>query len=158
EFDDIKLKLDSIHTLPDGAGPITFVKDFGDTAALMLTVASPKTGPVEIALRAKALQNAIEQVRKTRSGQRITIAHGLPQSLGPDGAKPAVDLFIDAATADGLLRDARVIQGPGFVAVDAASNATDAEIEAFTQRFLRERLRAAEIHPDAWTAIVIRDP
>lgn len=33
EFDDIKLKLDSIHDLPDGAGPIVFVKDFGDTAS-----------------------------------------------------------------------------------------------------------------------------
>src|SRR5262249_44537558 len=40
EFDDIKLKLDSIYDLPQGAGPINFVKDFGDTAALMLTVAS----------------------------------------------------------------------------------------------------------------------
>src|SRR5262249_7784846 len=38
EFDDIKMKLDSITNLPDGAGPIQFVKDFGDTAALMLTV------------------------------------------------------------------------------------------------------------------------
>ena len=33
EFDDIKLKLDSVRDLPDGAGPIFFVKDFGDTTA-----------------------------------------------------------------------------------------------------------------------------
>jgi multidrug efflux pump subunit AcrB len=26
------------------------------------------------------------------------------------------------------------------------------------QRFLRDRLRASEMHPDAWTAIVVRDP
>jgi multidrug efflux pump subunit AcrB len=43
EFDDIKLRLDGIRDLPSGAGPINFIKDFGDTAALMLTVASPKT-------------------------------------------------------------------------------------------------------------------
>ena len=42
EFDDIKLKLDTITDLPQGAGPINFIKDFGDTAALMLTVASPR--------------------------------------------------------------------------------------------------------------------
>src|SRR5262245_53493001 len=42
ELDDIKLKLDAIHDLPSGAGPINFIKDFGDTAALMLTVTSPK--------------------------------------------------------------------------------------------------------------------
>jgi multidrug efflux pump subunit AcrB len=51
EFDDIKLKLDSITDLPDGAGPIDFVKDFGDTSALMLTVASPTVGEDEIAAR-----------------------------------------------------------------------------------------------------------
>jgi multidrug efflux pump subunit AcrB len=65
EFDDIKLKLDAINTLPDGAGPIQFVKDFGDTAALMLTVASPKTSPLEIGLRAKALRQAIEETRRS---------------------------------------------------------------------------------------------
>jgi len=35
EFDDIKLRLDGIHDLPSGAGPINFIKDFGDTAALL---------------------------------------------------------------------------------------------------------------------------
>src|SRR6476469_3041746 len=63
EFDDIKLKLDSIDNLPSGAGPINFIKDFGDTAALMLTVASPKTDDYEIALRAKNIQSAIEKER-----------------------------------------------------------------------------------------------
>src|SRR5262249_55629054 len=85
EFDDIKLKLDSIHTLPDGAGPITFVKDFGDTAALMLTVASPKTGPVEIALRAKALQKAIEQARRGESGRSAN------EDVRPGAPRPAAD-------------------------------------------------------------------
>ena len=53
ELDDIKLKLDAIHDLPDGAGPIIFHKDFGDTAALMLTIASPKVAETEISLRAR---------------------------------------------------------------------------------------------------------
>src|SRR5262249_34200766 len=60
EFDDIKLKLDGIHDLPSGAGPINFIKDFGDTAALMLTVTSPKTDDAEIGLRGRAIQNPIQ--------------------------------------------------------------------------------------------------
>src|SRR6185312_7758110 len=40
-FDDIALKLNAITDLPEGAGPIQFYKDFGSTAALTLTVASP---------------------------------------------------------------------------------------------------------------------
>jgi multidrug efflux pump subunit AcrB len=179
EFDDIKLKLDGIHNLPDGAGPIQFVKDFGDTAALMLTVASPKTSPVEIKLRAQALRAAIERTRlrspeaNASSGEasarrvaqdfspamsRITIAHGMPGSVGANSARPAVDRFIDAATADGLLSDARVLEGPGFVGVDAATGRDDKAIAAYVQRFLHERLRGSEIHPDAWPPVVIRDP
>src|SRR5918912_2128385 len=63
EFDDIKMKLDSIHDLPSGAGPINFIKDFGDTAALMLTVASPRADDADIALRAAAIKKAIEETR-----------------------------------------------------------------------------------------------
>src|SRR5262249_29964606 len=63
EFDDIKLKSDWIADLPQGAGPITFVKDFGDTAALMLTVASPRASETEISLRADSIQRAIERTR-----------------------------------------------------------------------------------------------
>src|SRR5215472_15570713 len=42
EFDDIEQRLETIHDLPAGTGPIQFLKDFGDTVALMLTVASPR--------------------------------------------------------------------------------------------------------------------
>src|SRR5215475_13317735 len=44
EFDDIKVKLDGLTDLPEGAGPIQFIKEFGETAALMMTVASPPAG------------------------------------------------------------------------------------------------------------------
>src|SRR5690349_22865408 len=82
EFDDIKLKLDSIHDLPQGAGPITFVKDFGDTAALMLTVASPPASETEVNVRAESVRRAIEGVRAgaPSAANRVTILHGLPES------------------------------------------------------------------------------
>ena len=41
EFQDIGQRLSGINDLPEGAGPITLISDFGDTAALMLTMASP---------------------------------------------------------------------------------------------------------------------
>ena len=64
EFDDLKVKLDGIRDLPDGSGPIYFVKDFGDTAALMLTVASPRVGASEIESRAAAIREAITEARR----------------------------------------------------------------------------------------------
>src|SRR5438128_6646594 len=61
QFSDINLKLDALNSqLPSGAGPISFQSDFGDTAALMLTIASPRADSVEIDIRARATQSALQ--------------------------------------------------------------------------------------------------
>ena len=67
QFSDINLKLNALNSkLPQGAGPIQFNSDFGDTAALMLTIASPKASEIDIALRARAIRKAIEETRASR--------------------------------------------------------------------------------------------
>ena len=58
----MNLKLNQLK-LPMGAGPIQFNSNFGDTAALMLTVASPMVTPTEVALRSIAIKKAIERTR-----------------------------------------------------------------------------------------------
>ena len=83
QLDDIKMKLDSIRDLPQGAGPVDFIKDFGDTAALMLTVASPPPNAVEVSLRAHEIQRAIAAVRPSSGAAR----HLLPASRG-EGPPP----------------------------------------------------------------------
>jgi multidrug efflux pump subunit AcrB len=162
EFDDIKLKLDSITDLPDGAGPIDFVKDFGDTAALMLTVASPRVGDAEIAARAQVVRREIEATRASSApadrAPRITLVQGVPAAVPVELVRRPLRLFVEAATADSILRDAKVMVGPGFLAVDAVSDKSDAALGAYVQQFMRERLRASELHPDAWPVTVIRDP
>jgi multidrug efflux pump subunit AcrB len=160
EFDDIKLKLDSITDLPDGAGPIDFVKDFGDTSALMLTVASPKVSEDEIAARAQAVGARIEAIRATADaahGPRVALVHGMPSTVPADVVRGPLRLFTDAATAEGIFRDARVILGQGFVGVDVASDKDDAALGEWATRFVQERLKASEFHPDAWKVAVIRD-
>src|SRR5262250_2557365 len=64
EFEDIGQRLSRINDLPEGAGPITWISDFGDTAALMLTVASPAVPDFEIELRARGVRDAIEKERQ----------------------------------------------------------------------------------------------
>src|SRR5260370_12626577 len=60
QFSDINLKLSALNSqLPQGAGPISFQSDFGDTAALMLTIASPKSDSLEINIRPQAIHSAI---------------------------------------------------------------------------------------------------
>src|SRR6185503_1434274 len=51
-LDDVGGRLAAIRNLPEGAGPIQYQRDFGDTATLMLSVASPKSGGPELQIRA----------------------------------------------------------------------------------------------------------
>src|SRR5947208_351710 len=60
EFDDIKIKLDSLTDLPQGAGPVQYIKEFGETSALMLTVASPQADGAQLELLAKAVEEKID--------------------------------------------------------------------------------------------------
>ena len=163
QFSDINLKLNALNSqLPQGAGPITFQSDFGDTAALMLTVASPKVDTIEIAARSNSVEAAIRKTResnpKDREGQPVTVVESFPQSISAREVLDAGYLFQDQATSAGILQDSKIIQGNGFIALDGVSHKDDGTIRAFIQRFISERLKRSELHPDAWDLAIIRDP
>ena len=163
QFSDINLKLNALNSqLPQGAGPITFQSDFGDTAALMLTVASPRADDIEIAARANSVEAAIRKARDAKQqngkGQRITVVDSFPQSISPRAVLDTVYLFQEEARTDGIIRDSEIIQGSGFILVDGVSEADDSSIQAFIQRFISERLKRSELHPDTWEPAIIRDP
>src|SRR5689334_861438 len=121
EFDDIALKLDAITDLPEGAGPIKFIKDFGDTSALMLTVASPKVSEAEIDLRAKAVSEAIARHRAEyaadsatidqsairnpqsaiRNGKRFTIVSSLTHPVSPRVVQDPLNLLAESLKEKG---------------------------------------------------------
>jgi multidrug efflux pump subunit AcrB len=158
QFDDIKLKLDTLRDLPQGAGPVQFVKDFGDTATLMLTLASPRSGAVEVALRTRALRAAIERARQGAApGTRVAIVYGFPSSLTPTLVRPQFEQFGHYAEQRGALADVQFFEGAGFVGLDARSNWADAQLAGLGEAFLREHLRASELHPDAWRPLAVRD-
>ncbi len=163
QFSDINLKLNALNSqLPQGAGPISFQSDFGDTAALMLTVASPKADDIEIAARANSVEAAIRKARDAKQqngkGQRITVVDSFPQSISARAVLDSVSLFQEEARTDGIIGDSEIIQGSGFILVDGVSEADDSSIQAFIQRFISERLKRSELHPDVWYPAIIRDP
>ena len=161
EFDDIKLKLDGIKDLPSGAGPINFIKDFGDTAALMLTVASPKTDDYEIASRAKLIQTAIENERNQITGDkssRFTLVLNSPVTVQTHLMKPTIEMFLGYIKEKSFANDVHLIEGDRFLAFDGSSNKSDEEILGFVQQFVNERLQAGEFHPDSWPPMIVRDP
>src|SRR3984957_15851135 len=64
QFSDINLKLAALNgRLPSGASPVQFQSDFGDTAALMMTVASPPIDDLEIEMRARSVEELIKATR-----------------------------------------------------------------------------------------------
>lgn len=162
EWDDINLKLNSIDDLPRGAGPIYFLKDFGDTAALMLTVASPKAGETEIAWRAERVREAIVQARSRFSSEqaarRTALLMPYPLSVNLDVPRHNRDMAFDFIKEKKAGRDAVPIDGPGFVGIDADLGPDDNLIRRLAGEFISERLRPSEVHPDAWQIVLVRDP
>lgn len=159
EFDDIKLKLDAIKDLPQGAGPMEFMKDFGDTAALMLTVASPPADEVDVAIRAREVRQAIESARAGAGpGPRLSGVVCLPRSQSPGYLERQVNLVARHLADTGAARDIRPLTGPAFLGLDLATSLTQDQLLALVDAFLRERLRVLELHPDVWDVALIGDP
>src|SRR5438128_2171731 len=163
QFSDINLKLNALNNqLPQGAGPISFQSDFGDTAALMLTIASPRADQTEINIRAQAIQFAIESVRAKRKHTEravpVAIAYSFPRSISPATMLDPAQLFEQQADEQSILRAPQVISGSGFIAVDGVSDKDDASINRFVEAFFEKQLQRSELPPDGWTPIIIRDP
>src|SRR5262249_32207640 len=160
EFDDIKSRLDGIHDLPQGAGPIEFNKDFGDTAALMLTVSSPPANDIELELRAKSISASIIDIRRNAAvaGPRATLVVAFPPRINEEPLRRAGEQAVAAARVQRPDSDPRLIEGPGFLGIDAATKLDDEAFMAWLLGFARERLQLSELHPDVWRPTVVRDP
>src|ERR1700759_3341014 len=105
QFSDINLKLNALNSkLPQGAGPIQFNSDFGQTAALMLTVASPPANEVEVALRAASICKAVETTRAQESPRspqpRVSIVFAFPLSVSASLVRDFFRSVLETALAD----------------------------------------------------------
>jgi len=158
EFQDIGQRLNQITDLPQGAGPITWISDFGDTAALMLTVASPSVTDLEIELRARGVRDAIEKARQGDSKGRATALFCYPASVSPAVIERPFRLFAAQAQRDGIARDVRPVSVGSCSGIDFATTKSDDEFLAYAQQFIEKRLQQYDLHPDAWGPIIIRDP
>jgi multidrug efflux pump subunit AcrB len=161
QFSDMNLKMNTVQ-LPQGAGPVNFNSDFGDTATLMMTVASPLEDRTTIAVRAQGIRRAIEKVRAAPRprgpGSPATIVYCFPESIPPEEVQRGFRFVIEMVVKAGYLRNAEYLAGPGFVAVDSITGRDDASILALGHSFVQQALHESEIHPDAWQPVIVRDP
>jgi multidrug efflux pump subunit AcrB len=159
QFADIGQRVGRINDLPPGAGPVTWMSDFGDTAALMLTVASPKVGPAELRIRGIAIRQALVSARAGKDPQgRVTALYCLPADAASAGLERVSALFSSQLQADGLASDVRALSAGGCEGLDFETRATDGQLRAAAAEFVRDRLGAPSVHPDAWGPIFVRDP
>src|SRR5215475_4063587 len=163
QLNDINLRLNELsNKLPQGAGPIQFNGNFGDTAALMLTVASPRASEVEVALRARSVKKAIEGARaglpKNSPKPRLSIVVSFPESVAAEEVKASFRLVDQLGIQQGVFRDPHVFDGPGFIGLDVNTPLDDKSLRAWGDRITQERFHRSEIHPDAWHAALVHNP
>ena len=161
QFSDINLKLNALNArLPQGAGPIQFQSGFGDTAALMLTVASPPSDELEIRIRAQSIEKAIRDARKRPVDpffKPVAIVYSFPLALSRITMEQITEDFRQRAEAAGILKRTSLVSGPGFIGVNGESRYEDGPIYEFLKRYIDTRLQPAEIDPDVWLPVIIRD-
>ena len=150
EFDDIKVKLDALTDLPEGAGPIQYIKEFGETSALMLTVASPPASGARLQLLAG--QIAAAAVPASGTLDVVMCSSGSPD---PSFVREAASLLGDALVRRGLGTEVRTIPGDSFVVIRLASRADVTLVGRSIRRVWEELPQQADIHPDVWDPIVI---
>src|SRR5207245_3607938 len=90
---------------------------------------SPRADPVEINIRAQAIQSAVQSIRARRKYREhdvpVAIAYSFPRSISSSTMLDAVQLFEQQAEGEGILGAPQVIQGSGFIAVDGVSDRDD---------------------------------
>jgi multidrug efflux pump subunit AcrB len=160
QFADIGQRVTHLSDLPPGAGPVTWVSDFGDTATLMLTVASPKVGVTELRIRALAVQQAISQVRAAApaAGERVAALFCFPSSVATSVVERPISLFAAQAIRDGVASSADPVSAAGCTGLDFATDRSDEQLREYVAAFLRERLGNPDLDPDAWGPVIVRDP
>jgi len=150
EFDDIKVKLDALTDLPEGAGPIQYIKEFGETSALMLTVASPPASGARLQLLAK--QIAAVTVPAAESFDVVLCSSG---SVDPSFVREAARLLGDGLVRRGLGTDVRTIDGDNFVVIRLSTRNDPHALAPVVRQVWEELPQRADIHPDVWDPIVV---
>jgi multidrug efflux pump subunit AcrB len=162
QFSDINLKLAALNgRLPSGASPVQFQSDFGDTAALMMTVASPPMDDLELEIRARSVEELIKSARAAAPrGSKlpsVTVIITFPLSLSQAGIAAVGEDFRQRAEHAGILEHSRMIFGGGFIGVDGGTKYDDAQLTEFVSRYTATRLQSSEFDPDISPPVVVRD-
>ncbi len=155
EFDDIKVKLDSLTDLPEGAGPFQYIKEFGETAALMLTVASPPASEPQLQSLTAEIEKAMAPRSPSPRSSSMDIVLCSASGIDPSFLREAADQLSDQVRNHNLGADLQLVDGRGFIGIRFSSTGQAKDLSRAVQRVWEEMPQRADIHPDVWDPIVI---
>jgi len=163
QFNDINLRLDQLNNqLPEGAGPIQFNSGFGNTAALMLTIASPKESEIELELRADNINSAILNTRSSLPDEnlnnRLSLVVALPGSVDTTTLESVTELLTFNLIEDQMATEIKELIGPAFIGLDMTPLVDQEILIEYASAFAKEELGIEGFHIDAWDPIVVKDP
>lgn len=164
-WQDLRGKLDSLTDLPTiGEYRIKpyLDKDFGETVAVMLTVASPKVSDLEISLRAGSIREAIAAARQTLAAAdaRSNRHSGVlvyPSSFARSAVVRLGRSLLRALEEADMIRDGRIVEAPGAICIDFELLRSRPDLERAVARWQTENLAAGESHPDVWAGVIVKD-
>jgi multidrug efflux pump subunit AcrB len=162
QFNDINLRLNQLNNqLPQGAGPIRFNSGFGNTAALMLTIASPKESDLELELRANNINSAIIKARSSLSSEsdrdRWSLIVALPGSTDTTALNSVLELLTINLLEDGIAADISQLNGPSFIGLDLTPLVNEEVLFEYATSFSKEKLGLSGFHIDTWDPVLIKD-
>lgn len=162
QFNDINLRLEQLNNqLPKGAGPIQFNSGFGNTAALMLTVASPKESDLELELRANSINTAISSTRSALSSgiseERLSLIVALPGSADSTALNSVMELLTINLLEDNIATEINLLSGSSFIGLDLTPLVNEETLLEYTSSFVIEKLALSSFHIDAWEPILVQD-
>jgi len=157
-WEDLRGRLDTLRGLPATAQRPVLNSHFGDTATVVFSLASPPADPVEVALRAGLLREALAAQRALAHApaDRQSTIIVFPDGVEPDRVAAAASQYAARGAGSGAFDEAVVVSGARFVAIDF--HPRDAQgLEALDAAFLREVVGPEQPHPDVWGPVRVGD-
>lgn len=166
-WQDLDNKLAAMTDLPEVGGAMVrprLDKDFGDTVAVMLTLASPPVSDFEIDRRAEALAGPIRAARAARApGFRDRRYSGVlvhPSTLDPALLDRLGRSCLDHLRGRGLAADGLSLATLGAAVVDfqLPAGKTPEALRAEVERWQADAVGVGLGHPDVWPGVLVADP
>lgn len=150
-WEDLRGRLDTVKGLPLTALRPVLDSHFGDTATVVLSLASPRADATEVSLRAARIGEVVAAHRAVahESAGRQTTVIVFPDGVDGERAAGAAAQYALRGRTSGVLDDEAVLRGARFVAVDFHAR-DEAGLPSLDAEFLREVVGPETPHPDVW--------